>query len=150
MWRGPKENVNDDFDLASPARLVRLTWMVLETGWCWRYNYCFVGWCFQDWFNTTRKILAQLSSSFFSIRFINVYVVYPYNRIDSIAVWKKSRFILSDWFVLHMVDNRSIADHAFARCILKTCSVDETQLPRYADLSTNFRELPFRVCYILT
>ena len=34
--------------------------------------------------------------------------------------------------------------HAFTRRILMTLSVNETLLPRYVNLSTNFRELPFR------
>ena len=42
-----------------------------------------------------------------------------------------------------MIDNLSITVHAFARCILMSLSVDETLLPRYANLSTNFREQPF-------
>ena len=45
----------------------------------------------------------------------------------------------------HIIDNLSIADHAFIRCILMTFSVDETLLPRYVNLSSNFWELPFRV-----
>ena len=43
-----------------------------------------------------------------------------------------------------MIENLSIAVHAFARCILTSFSVDETLLPRYVDLSTNFRAPPFR------
>ena len=35
--------------------------------------------------------------------------------------------------------------HYFVRCILTSFSVDETILPRYMNLSTNFRGLPFRV-----
>ena len=44
-----------------------------------------------------------------------------------------------------MIDNLSIAVHAFTSCILKSFSVDETLLLRYVSLSTNFREPPFSV-----
>ena len=44
-----------------------------------------------------------------------------------------------------MINNLSIAVHGFARRILMSISVDETLLPRYVNLSTNFRESPFRV-----
>ena len=38
-----------------------------------------------------------------------------------------------------MIDNLSIAVHAFARRILSSFSVDETLLPRCVNLSTNFK-----------
>ena len=42
----------------------------------------------------------------------------------------------------YMVDNLSIAVHAFIKCMLTTLLVDEILLPRYVNLSTNFRGLP--------
>ena len=79
-----------------PVCLVHLIWMVLEMG-CWQlYNCLFVGCCFQDLLNITHSILVQFSSSFFSIFFVSIYVVYPYNRIDTTAAWKKLHFILWD------------------------------------------------------
>ena len=44
-----------------------------------------------------------------------------------------------------MIDNQSIAVHTFASRILMSLSVDETLLPKYMNLSTNFREPSFRV-----
>ena len=44
-----------------------------------------------------------------------------------------------------MIDNLSIAADAFASHILMSFSVDGTLLPRYMNLFTNFRELPFKV-----
>ena len=44
-----------------------------------------------------------------------------------------------------MIDNPSIAVHAFASRILISFSVDETLLPSYVNLSTDFREPPFSV-----
>ena len=44
-----------------------------------------------------------------------------------------------------MIDSQSIAIHAFASRILTSLLVDETLLPRYVKLSTNFRGLSFRV-----
>ena len=83
--------------------------------------------------------------SFFSIRFVSVYVVHPYSSIDKTAAWKKFRFNLSDRSDLHIIDSLSIAVHTFARRILTSLSVDETLLPRNGNLSTNFRWRPFRM-----
>ena len=124
-----------------PTCLVCFTCMVLEMGCKGLYSCCFVGCCFHDLFNITCTILVQLPSSFFFLHLICVYLVHPYSSI----AWKKSRFILSYRSDFHMIDSLSIAVHAFARNILISLSVDETLLPRYVNLSTNFRELPFRV-----
>ena len=43
-----------------------------------------------------------------------------------------------------MTDSLSIAVHAFASGMLMSDSVDETLLPRQVNLSTSFKELPFR------
>ena len=56
--------------------------------------------------------------------------MYPYSRIDMTAAWKKLRFILSDRFDFHMIDNLSIEVHAFPSRILMSLSVDETLFPR--------------------
>ena len=42
-----------------------------------------------------------------------------------------------------MIDNLSIAVHAFANRILISFSVDEMLLPRYVNLFTDFRQPPF-------
>ena len=44
-----------------------------------------------------------------------------------------------------MTDSQSTAVHTFARGILISLSEDETLLPKYVNLSTNFREPPFKV-----
>ena len=44
-----------------------------------------------------------------------------------------------------MIDRLLMAVHAFVRRILISLSVDERWLPKYVNLSTNFRELLFRV-----
>ena len=44
-----------------------------------------------------------------------------------------------------MIDNLLKTVHAFTRCILTSFSVDETLLPGYMVLSTNFRETSLRV-----
>ena len=81
-------------------------------GW-WLYSWCLVGCCRQDLFNIARSILALLPSSFFSSRFFSVHVVHPYSSIDTIAAWKKLRFILSVRSDFHMIDSLLIAVHAF-------------------------------------
>ena len=61
--------------------------------------------------------------------------MHSYSSIDTTSAWKKLRFILLDRSDFHMIDNLSIA----------VLSVDETLLPRYVNLSTNFSDPPFRV-----
>ena len=56
---------------------------------------------------------------------------------------KKLRFILSDKFDFHIINNPSIAVHAFASHVLISFSVHETLLSRYVNLFTTFRESPF-------
>ena len=50
------------------------------------------------------------------------------------TAWKKLRFILSDKFDFHMIDNLSIAVHAFTSGILILFSVDKMLLPSYVNL----------------
>ena len=69
----------------------------------------------------------------------SVHVVHPYSCIDSTASWKKSCFILSNRSEFDMSESLSIAVHAFDRCVLTSHSLDETLLPRYVNVSTNFR-----------
>ena len=116
------------------ACLVRLICMVLEMGGKWLYSCCFVRCSFQDMFNIARSILVQLPSSFFSVRFVGVHVVYPYSRIDKTTARKKFRFILLDRSDFHMIDDLSIADRAFTSHILMSF---------FVDLYTDFREPPF-------
>ena len=119
--------------------------MAFEMGGRWLYNCYFVGCCFQDLFSIACSILAQFPSSFFSILFVSIHMVNPYNRIDSTAVRRKILFILSDKSDFHMIDDLSIVVHTFASHILRLFSVDETLLPGYVNLSTSFREPPFSV-----
>ena len=72
----------------------------------------------------------QFPSSFFSISLVSVHVVHPYGRIDTTAAWEKVRFILSDRFEFHIIDNLSIAIDAFTSHILMSFSVDEMLLLR--------------------
>ena len=78
----------------SPACLVRLIWIVFVMGGRGPYSCCFAVFFLQDLFNIARSIPVQLPSSFFSIRLVNVYVVYPYSSIDTTAAWKKTVFYL--------------------------------------------------------
>ena len=54
----------------------------------------------------------------------------------------KMFFLLSNFY---MIDNLSIAAHAFFSRILMSFSVDETLLPRDVKLSTEFSKPPFSV-----
>ena len=104
-----------------------------------------MGCSFQDLFNIARSLLVQFPSSFFSICFVSVYVVQLYCSIDTTTAWKKFRINLWDRPDFHMTNNQSIEVNTFTMPILMSLSIDETLLPRYVNLSTNFRELSFRV-----
>ena len=73
----------------------------------------------------------------FSSLLVTVHVVYPYSTIDTIAAWKKLRFILLVRSDFPMTDYLSIAVHAFASHVSMSVSVDETSLLRYVNLSTS-------------
>ena len=132
-----------------PTCIVRLIWIVLETGGWWPDSSLFVGCCFADLFRIVHTIFVQFPSSFFSIRLVSVYMVHPYSRIDTTAAWKKLHFISSDRSDFDMINNLSIAVQAITRLILMSLSVNEILLPRYLNLSTIFREMPFWVRYYL-
>ena len=89
-----------------PACLVRLTCIVFVMGGRWPYIWCLVGCCRLDLFNIALSILVQLPSSFFS-RLVSVQVVHPYSNIDTIAAWKKLRFmsVSSGLFYAFMLGN---------------------------------------------
>ena len=65
----------------------------------------------------------------FSSRLVSVHVVHPYSSVDTIAAWKKLRFILSVRSDFHMTDRLLVAVHAFVSRVLMSVSVDETLLP---------------------
>ena len=88
-----------------PAYLVLHIWIVLEMGDRWPYNCYFMGCRLQVLFDMTRCILVLFPASFFFIHLVSVHVVHPYTRINTIAAGKKLRFILSDMFDFHMIDN---------------------------------------------
>ena len=87
-----------------PACLVCLILIVFMMGGRWPNKCCFAGCCLQDLFNIAHSILVRLLSSLFSIHLVSVHVVYPYSSSDTIAGWKKLRFILSVRFDFHMTD----------------------------------------------
>ena len=77
--------------------------------------------------------------------FVSIHVVHPHSNIDTAIALKKSYFILSDRSDFHMINNLSIVVHTFARHMLTSLSVDEILLPRYVNLSSNFRGLLLKV-----
>ena len=148
MCRGPLENATYEFTLASSAvspHVLFALWMVLEMGGKWPFSCCFMGCCLQDLFNLACCILVQFPSSFSSKRFVSIHTVHPYNGIDTTTAWKISCYIFQDRSEFHMINSLLIEIHTFTRRILISVSVDEILLPIYVNLSTNFRELPFRV-----
>ena len=77
----------------------------------------------------------------FSKSLLSVQVVQPYSSTDTATAWKKFRFILSIKSDFYMINDQSIAVHAFPMRILTSLSVDEILLPRYVKWSSNFRGL---------
>ena len=110
----------------------------------WPYSCGFVGCCFQNLFNIAYSICVQFPFSFFSICFVTVHVD-PYSSTDTTTAWKKFHLNLSDRSDFHITHCQLLAAHAFTKCILTSFSVDETQLPRYMKVSTDFMKLPFRL-----
>ena len=92
-----------------------------------------------------KNILVLFPLSFFSMRFVSVQMVDPYFSKDTVTEWKKFSFILPDRSDFHMINNRSIAVHAFTRHMLTSPLVDEIFLPRFVNWSNNFRGLSLRV-----
>ena len=64
------------------------------------------------------EILCNSRLAFLTIRFVIVHVRYPSSRIDITTTWKKLLFILLNRSDFHMIENLSIAVHAFTRHIL--------------------------------
>ena len=146
MWMNPPEYITDKFVWWCLACLVRLTWIAFVVGCRWPYS-CFCVRCFLlDLFNIVRSNLVKQPSSCVSIRLVTAHVVHPYSRIDSTVAGKKLNFILSVRPDFHRTDSLSLAVHAFSSRVWMSVSVDETLLPRYVNLFTRFRELPFRRC----
>ena len=58
-------------------------------------------------------------------RFVNVQVVHPYGSIDTTAVWKKLRFILSVRFDFHMIPKHQL--YGYLPPITKTIQVRRTR-----------------------
>ena len=150
----PFEGVHKSMSLMSsslllpqcPARLVRLTWIIVVIVGTWPYSSCFfVGCRLQDLFNIAQSILMYLPSNLFSTHFVSVQIGHPYSSTVTAAAWKKLRFILSVRSDFHMTDSLSIAVYAFASREWMSLSVDETLLPRWVNLPTSFSELPFSV-----
>ena len=46
--------------------------------------------CFLDLFNIIRRILVQLTLSFFSLGLVSIHVIYSYCCMDTTAAWKKN------------------------------------------------------------
>ena len=114
--------------------LVCLTWIVCKTEGRWPYSYCFAKCCFQSLFNTVRRILVYLPSSFFTMHFLSAHVLHPYSNMGTAWAWKNSRFILLDKVDFDVNDNLLIVFHGFVRCMLTSHSVDKMLLTRYVIL----------------
>ena len=98
-----------------PKCLAHLTWMVCKMGGWWPYKCYFVGYFFQDLFNTACNILVQFLSSLFSMSFFIIHHVHPFSSMDTATALKKSSFILVDNSDFCMINNVSISFHIFAK-----------------------------------
>ena len=132
-WRVHRSTSLMSSSLASPAMSCMSCSSNLDSfrdGGRWPYSYCFVGCCLQDMSNIACSIPVLLPTDFFSSCLVSVHVVHPYSSIDTIAAWKKLRFILSVNSDFHMTDSLLIAAHAFVSRVSMPVSVDETLLPK--------------------
>ena len=118
-----------------------LSWMICEMRDRWLYSHCFVGCCLQDLFKMTHGICAKFLPNFFSMCFVSIDLVHLFGSIKIATAWKKYSFILLDRSDFHIINNLSIAFHAFGWCI----SVDEMLLLKYVNWFTHFRSLPLPV-----
>ena len=62
-----------------------------------------------------------------------MHVVDPYISMDMTAAWKKLRFNLLDRSDFYKTDSLSIADHAFASCVLMSFLVDGEAAPEVGE-----------------
>ena len=123
--------------------IFRNIWMVCEMVGKWLYGCYFV--------DAATRICSEQHAAFLcrshlaSSPFVSswVQVVHPYSSTNTVLPWKKSRFMLSERSNLHMINNQSIAFHAFA--MITSLSVDEILLSSYGNWSTNFRSLQLKV-----
>ena len=85
------------------------------------------------------------TSHFFSIHFIKVQLVQPYNNSDMATFWKNLCYILSERSDFHLGNKLMIVVHAFLTYTLILLLVDKISLPRCVKSSTNFTGMPFNV-----
>ena len=77
------------------------------------------------------------------IHFLSIHIVNLYNIMISPTSYKKSGFIITDWWILHLISNLSIAFHAFPLAYVENFfSLNEILLPRYMNYSNSFKGLP--------
>ena len=121
--------------MSSSLLLQHVFFMLLELFVRWEVSgsTASVLWC------VTSRICSKQHSAFlynlFSTSFVNIQVLHPYSSTDTATAYKKSCFILSERSSFHMINNLSVAIHAFAMCMLTLLSVDEILLSRYVNSS---------------
>ena len=110
----------------------------------------FVRWEVSD---QTTTVLCDVASSriclkeqvAFYMHFVSFQGVHLYSSICTATAWEKTLFILSDWSNFLMINNMSMAVHAFSRRMMSSLSVDKILLSRYMNKSNNFRGLPLKI-----
>ena len=104
----------------------------------------FFVWAVAPWICSKHHLTAFLYSS--HVDFSQFFLLESrrcnsYSSTNTVTAWKESCFILSDRSDSHLIDNHSIAVHAFFIRMLTSNSVDEILLQRYMDWSINFQRL---------
>ena len=120
-----------------PIYVVRLILIVFVMGGRWRAAAALSGAASRMRSILLAVFLCNCRQDFFSICLVSVHVVHPYN---SIRYLEKTAL----YFISHMTNSLSLAAHVFASHELISVSVDESLLSWLVNLSTSFRELPFR------
>ena len=102
--------------------LVCLTWMVFEKGAKWTHSCCFEGIACRI---CSKQHVAFLCNSHLAFSPCILLTSMKCSRIDTAKAWKKSHFIISNFYIIY---NLSIAVHAFIRLLVNLLSVDEILL----------------------
>ena len=109
-------------------------------------------WLYNDFVGTDPRIYSKKDTAFlccsyqafFFNRFVRGLGVQPYTITDMTIVWKIFRFILSEISDFYIIDNPSIAVHAFSTRTLTSLSKNEILLPMYMNWFTVFWGLPLK------
>ena len=104
------------------ACIVSLAWMVCKMGSKWPHSRCFVESCFQDLLKNARNINFSLNVSL-------VFRWWNYTVALTRPQLRRNLILFHQWSDFHMIDNQTIAVHAFPMSMFTSLSVNKILLP---------------------